>query len=57
MNKTKPEKTFDCLKMKREIQTKVLAETQGLTSSELLRYFNQAGKISEKQPPHHITRL
>ena len=50
MNKTKAKKTFDCLKMKREIQAKVFAETQGLTTSELLKYFNQAGKVSTKQP-------
>jgi hypothetical protein len=49
MNKIKPKKTFDCLKMKREIQTIVFAETKMLTSSELLQYFNQAGKISEKK--------
>ena len=49
MNKSQPKKRFDCLKMKREIQIKVFAETQGLNNQELLQYFNQAGKISKKK--------
>jgi hypothetical protein len=43
MTKNRPEKTFDCLKMKRDIQALVLAETKRMTSAELLRYFNNAG--------------
>ena len=33
-------KRFDCLKMKYDIQTQINAETTGMSTSELLRYFN-----------------
>ena len=33
------EKTFDCLKMKAEIQAKMYEETKDMTTSEVLAYF------------------
>jgi len=38
MNKTK---TFDCVKMKNDIQAKIYAETKGMSTTELLAYFNR----------------
>ena len=38
MNKTK---TFDCVKMKNDIQAKIYAETKDMNTAELLEYFNQ----------------
>jgi hypothetical protein len=35
-------KTFDCVDMKRQIQTRIYAETKGMTQEELLEYFHQA---------------
>ncbi|GHU35964.1 hypothetical protein FACS1894172_18380 [Spirochaetia bacterium] len=34
------EKKFDCIKMKEEIQRKILLETKGMTDRETLDYFN-----------------
>ena len=34
-------KTFDCVKMKNDIQAKIYAETKDMTTSELLAYFNR----------------
>jgi len=36
------EKTFDCLKMKEEIQAKVYQETKDMTFPELDAYFNKS---------------
>jgi len=38
MNKTK---TFDCVKMKNDIQAKIYAETKNMNTAELLTYFNR----------------
>jgi hypothetical protein len=38
MNKTK---TFDCVKMKNDIQAKIYAETRNMTTAELLAYYNR----------------
>jgi len=40
------EKTFDCLKMKAEIQAKIYQETKDMTSSEILDYFNKKSQNS-----------
>jgi len=40
------EKTFDCLKMKEEIQTKIYEETKDMSSSEILAYFNKKSQNS-----------
>jgi hypothetical protein len=36
------EKTFDCLKMKEEIQAKIYEETKDMTFPELDVYFNKS---------------
>ena len=36
------EKTFDCLKMKEEIQAKIYEETKDMTFPELDAYFNKS---------------
>ena len=35
------EKTFDCLKMKEEIQAKIYEEIKNMSSSEIITYFNK----------------
>ena len=40
------EKTFDCLKMKEEIQAKIYEETKDMSSSEILLYFNKKSQNS-----------
>ena len=40
------EKTFDCLKMKEEIQAKIYEETKNMTFPELDVYFNKSLKNS-----------
>jgi len=40
------EKTFDCLKMKEEIQAKIYNEIKDMSSSEILAYFNQKSQNS-----------
>jgi len=37
---TKP-KTFDCVKMKNDIQAKIYAETKDMSTAELLAYFDR----------------
>jgi hypothetical protein len=37
-------KQFDCLKMKQDTQKQIYAETQNMTSQELLQYFNNNEK-------------
>jgi len=41
MEKTKPEKQFDAVKMMREIRAKISAETQYMTFDELKVYIKQ----------------
>ena len=38
------EKTFDCLKMKEEIQAKIYEEIKDMSSSEIVAYFNEKTK-------------
>ena len=38
MTKTK---TFDCVRMKNDIQAKIYAETKDMSTAELLAYFNR----------------
>ena len=38
------EKTFDCLKMKEEIQAKIYEEIKDMSSSEIVAYFNEKAK-------------
>ena len=40
------EKTFDCLKMKEEIQKKIYNEIKDMSSSEISVYFNQKSQNS-----------
>jgi hypothetical protein len=40
------EKTFDCLKMKEEIQAKIYEEIKDMSSSEILTYFNKKSQKS-----------
>ncbi|MDR3329011.1 MAG: hypothetical protein LBS63_02735 [Prevotellaceae bacterium] len=40
MKPTLPTADFDCVKMKNDIQAKILAKTEGMTTAELLAYFN-----------------
>ena len=39
-------KTFDCLKMKEEIQAKIYEEIKDMSASEELAYFNQKSQNS-----------
>ena len=41
------EKTFDCLKMKEEIQTKIYEETKDMTYAELRAYLDESLKDNE----------
>jgi hypothetical protein len=41
MEKTKPEKQFDAVKMMREIRAKISSETQNMTFDELKEYIKQ----------------
>ena len=48
MNNTKKEKTFDAVKMMRDIRDKVSAETQNMTFEELKKYIQttiEKGKL------------
>ena len=40
------EKTFDCLKMKEEIQAKIYEEIKDMSASEELAYFNKKSQSS-----------
>ena len=40
------EKTFDCLKMKAEIQAKIYEETKDMSTSEVLAYFRKGARES-----------
>ena len=39
-------KTFDCLKMKEEIQAKIYEEIKDMSSSEIISYFNKKSQDS-----------
>ena len=41
MKMTERKKTFDCVKMKNDIQTLIYAETKDMDTAELLAYFNR----------------
>jgi len=46
MKTIKKEKTFDCVKMKNDIQAQIYAETKDMNTAELLAYFNEpAGNV------------
>ncbi|GAB7141335.1 hypothetical protein RsTz2092_13090 [Deferribacterales bacterium RsTz2092] len=40
MKTTNNTKQFDCIQVKNEVQAQVLAETSGMSTPELLEYFN-----------------
>ena len=42
------EKRFDCVEMKYSIQTQIYAETQNMSTKELLDYFNNSTKEVEE---------
>jgi len=46
MKTIKKEKTFDCVKMKNDIQAQIYAETKDMGAAELLAYFNQQAENS-----------
>jgi len=39
-------KTFDCLKMKEEIQAKIYEEIKDMSSSEIVSYYNKKSQSS-----------
>jgi hypothetical protein len=41
MEMIKKTKTFDCVKMKNDIQAKIYAETKDMSIEKLLEYFNK----------------
>ena len=49
MNTNRKEKSFDCVKMKNDIQAKIYAETKDMDTGELLEYFNGSG-VTTGQP-------
>ena len=49
MNMIKKERSFDCVKMKNEIQAKIYTETKDMNTNELLDYFN-GNVVSKTQP-------
>lgn len=51
MNKAPaPEKSFDCVEMKRRIQERIYAETRGMDQEELLGYFRRRVAASRFAP-------
>ncbi len=44
-----PAKSFDCVRMKREIQERIYSETKDLNPEELLRYFRKRARESAIQ--------
>jgi len=58
-------KSFDCVKMKNDLQAKIYAETKDMNTTELLEYFNREtyrgviGKcnlrkdMNDDEPPNH----
>jgi len=48
--KTKKEKTFDAVKMMREIRNKISSETQNMTFEELKEYIDSRIKTSGLKP-------
>ena len=50
METTKKEKTFDAVKMMREIRDKVSSETQNMTFAELKEYIQNKIKESKFKP-------
>jgi len=55
MKTIKKEKTFDCVKMKNDIQAQIYAETKDMNTAELLAYFNQRSdmkRLRKKEDAH-----
>lgn len=50
METNKKEKTFDAVKMMRDIRDKISAETQNMTFAELKEYIQQKIKDSKLKP-------
>ena len=48
--KTTKEKTFDAVKMQREIQNKTGSETENMSYEELMKYIEQRIKEAEAKP-------
>jgi len=57
MNTSKKERSFDCVKMKNDIQAKIYAETKNMSTSELLDYFNDSSDVSTRQQHVKFHRL
>jgi hypothetical protein len=51
METIKKTKTFDCVKMKNDIQAKIYAETKNMSMEKLLDYFNEP--IDKSLPVTH----
>ena len=54
---TNKEKTFDCIKMKNQIQAQVYAETKEMNKEELLLYFNKNVKQASKNEKKGVSPL
>jgi len=48
--KTTKEKTFDAVKMQREIRKKIGSETENMSYEELMKYIEQRIKQAEAKP-------
>jgi hypothetical protein len=42
-SKLQAAKQFDCISLKRTIQSQIITETDGMSTKELLEYFNSGG--------------
>ena len=49
MNTSNKRKSFDCVKMKNDIQSKIYAETKDMSTTELLDYFNGRDNSAKQQ--------
>jgi CO dehydrogenase/acetyl-CoA synthase beta subunit len=55
MERIKKEKTFDAVKMMREIRDKISAETKNMTFEELRAYINKKLSASENKHVEHAS--
>jgi hypothetical protein len=52
MTKTSPQavKQFDCIKVKQAVQSQIMTETTGMSTGELLEYFNSPAAAGVSAP-------
>ena len=55
METIKKEKTFDAVKMMREIRDKISAETKNMTFEELKTYINKKLSASQNKSIEHVS--